>query len=109
MAKPKLSYDVEADRQTAISDYIRKNAGNIEFLRFPHEIIRVAKVEIGSLKKPMDLNVSYTVTGNISIEYRISGGNMTKLYPFACDCKISRGDDDEPVVSNLATIRVRLS
>lgn len=108
MARPKLSYDVKADKETAICDYIRKNVGSIKFLRFPYEVVKTTKVEIGSLKKPMDLNESYTVTGNISIEYRISGGVMTKHCPFAYDCTISRNEDNEPVVSNLASISVRL-
>lgn len=103
MGTTKLSFDVDADKAVAIRDYIRNHAADISFLRFPNDM-KVTKVEISLFKKTEEEPSFLHVRGILRGDYTSGDGIMSKVWPFSCTCRVKRGKDDEPVVSDLAQV-----
>ena len=103
MGKPKLSFDVDADKVVAIRDYIRDHAAEISFLRFPKDM-KVTKVENATIKMANGEPNSFHVYGTLRGDYPKGDDSMSDVWHFSCTCRIRRGEDDAPVVCDLTQV-----
>lgn len=104
MGRPKLSFDVDADKVVAICDYIRDHSAEISFLRFPKKM-KVTKVEGVTFNKTSDDPLFLHVRGILRGDYPCGEGDtMSKVWHFSCTCRIKSGQDNEPVVYDLTQV-----
>ena len=79
MVRPKLSFEVKADKMKAIADYVRTHVSSISFLN---------------------------VSGHVKLGIEKEDGVLENSYFFTCDCELSKGDEGEPIVTGLTGIHV---
>lgn len=105
----KLSYDEESDRKIAVAAYIRKNYDSIKFLgeKVKGKKVKNAEAEVGSCKPISDEKVYWRCLGDVSLSILVGDDDcLAETYHFSCDCKLKRGEQGEPVVSDLDRIQV---
>lgn len=106
MVKRKLSFDVDEDKIAAIAAYVRNNVSTISFMgKMAGVEVRSAKIEIGTTLFPSD-NQHWDIKGHACLEYQKGDGYLTQTFLFSSDCQLSKGENGEPIVSNLTSIQI---
>ena len=107
MVRPKLSFEVKADKMKAIADYVRTHVSSISFLRNAKGLdVKSAILEPVTIQ-PQSENQSYwNVSGHVKLGIEKEDGVLENSYFFTCDCELSKGDEGEPIVTGLTGIHV---
>lgn len=110
MVRPKLSFDKKEDRATAIADFIRENVSSIKFVSEMRgkEVLSATNVFVTNISEMGDDSTHWNVSGRMFLKYvgNEEGMILDQQFRFTCSCKVERGKDDVPVVSDLKTIMV---
>ena len=109
MVRPKLSFDKKEDRATAIADFIRENVSSIEFVgEMRGKRVQSAKDVFVTASRTEEDGTHWNICGEMSLEYVVDeyGGTLGQLFSFAGSCRMERGKDDVPVVSDFKLIRI---
>ena len=102
MVQRKLSFDVNDDKVTAIATYVRKNVSSISFKgKMSGVKVRSANIEIGTVTLFPSDNQHWDIRGHAHLEYQKGDGYLTQTFLFSSDCQLSKGENGEPIVSNL--------
>ena len=95
MVRPKLSFDVKADKMKAIADYVRTHVSSISFLGNAKGLkVKSAILEPGSIQLPSETDSHWNVSGRVKLGIEKEDGN----------CELSKGDEGEPIVTGLTSI-----
>lgn len=107
MVRPKLSFEVKADKMKAIADYVRTHVSSISFLGKAKGLkVKSAFLEPGNIQ-PLSENHSYwNVSGRVKLGIEKEDGVQENSFFFTCDCELSKGDEGEPIVTGLTRIQV---
>ena len=107
MVRPKLPFEVKADKMKAIADYVRTHVSSISFLGKAKGLkVKSAILEPGNIQ-PLSENHSYwNVSGRVKLGIEKEDGVLENSYFFTCDCELSKGDEGEPIVTGLTGIHV---
>lgn len=107
MVQRKLLFDVDNDKVTAIAAYVRNNVSSISFMGKMEEVkVRSAKIEIGTVTPSPSDNQHWGIKGHACLEYQKGDGYLTQTFLFSSDCQLSKGENGEPIVSNLTSIQI---
>ena len=107
MVRPKLSFDVKADKMKAIADYVRTHVSSISFLGNAKGLkVKSAILEPGSIQLPSETDSHWNVSGRVKLGIEKEDGVLENSYFFTCDCELSKGDEGEPIVTGLTRIHV---
>lgn len=110
MVRPKLSFDRKEDRVTAIADFIRNNVSSIEFVSEMRgkDVLSATNVSVTNMSEMDDNSTCWNIDGRMFLKYvsNEEGMILGQQFRFTCSCKVERGKDDVPVVSDLKTIMV---
>ena len=105
MVQPKLSFDVKADKVKAIADYVRTHVSSISFLGKAHGLkVKSALLEPGTIQLPSETDSHWHVSGHVKLGIEKEDDIMEDIFLFTCDCKLSKGDEEEPIVTGLTRI-----
>ena len=107
MVRPKLSFEVKADKMKAIADYVRTHVSSISFLGKAKELkVKSAILEPVTIQ-PQSENHSYrNVSGHVKLGIEKEDGVLENSFFFTCDFELSKGDEGEPIVTGLTRIHV---
>ena len=107
MVRPKLSFEVKADKMKAIADYVRTHVSSISFLRNAKGLdVKSAILELGTILLPSENHLYWNVSGRVKLGIEKEDGVLENSYFFTCDCELSKGDEGEPIVTGLTGIHV---
>ena len=107
MVRPKLSFEVDADKVKAIADYVRTHVSSISFLGKAKGLkIKSAILEPGTIQLPSETDSHWNVSGRVKLGIEKEDGVLENSYFFTCDCELSKGDEGEPIVTGLTGIHV---
>lgn len=107
MVQRKLSFDVNDDKVTAIAAYVRNHVSSITFMgRMEGGEVRNAKIEVGTVTPSPSDNQHWSIKGHACLEYQKGDGYLTQTFLFSSDCQLSKGENGEPIVSNLTSIQI---
>lgn len=107
MVRPKLSFEVDADKVKAIADYVRTHVSSISFLGKAKGLkIKSAILEPGTIQLPSETDSHWNVSGRVKLGIEKEDGVLENSYFFTCDCELSKGDEGEPIVTGLIRIQV---
>ena len=107
MVRPKLSFEVDADKVKAIADYVRTHVSSISFLGKAKGLkIKSAILEPGTIQLPSETDSHWNVSGRVKLGIEKEDGVLENSYFFTCDCELSKGDEGEPIVTGLTKIQV---
>ena len=107
MVQRKLSFDVNDDKVTAIATYVRKNVSSISFKgKMSGVKVRSANIEIGTVTLFPSDNQHWDIRGHAHLEYQKVYCYLTQTFLFSSDCQLSKGENGEPIVSNLTSIQI---
>ena len=107
MVQRKLSFDVNDDKVTAIAAYVRNNISSISFEgKMSGVKVRSAKIEIGPVTPFPSDNQHWSIKGHACLEYQKGDSYLTQTFLFSSDCQLSKGENGEPIVSNLRSIQI---
>ena len=107
MVRPKLSFEVDADKVKAIADYVRTHVSSISFLGKAKGLkIQSAILEPGTIQLPSETDSHWNVSGRVKLGIEKEDGVLENSYFFTCDCELSKGDEGEPIVTGLTRIQV---
>ena len=107
MVRPKLSFEVDADKVKAIADYVRTHVSSISFIgKMAGVKVRSAKIEIGTVTPSPSDNQHWDIKGHAHLEYQKGDDYLTQTFLFSSDCQLSKGENGEPIVSNLTSIQI---
>ena len=107
MVRPKLSFEVDADKVKAIADYVRTHVSSISFLGKAKGLkIKSAILEPGTIQLPSETDSHWNVSGRVKLGIEKEDGVLENSYFFTCDCELSKGDEGEPIVTGLTRIEV---
>ena len=66
MVRPKLSFEVKADKMKAIADYVRTHVSSISFLRNAKGLdVKSAILEPGTIQLPSETDSHWNVSGHV--------------------------------------------
>ena len=107
MVRPKLSFEVDADKVKAIADDVRTHVSSISFLGKAKGLkIKSAILEPGTIQLPSETDSHWNVSGRVKLGIEKEDGVLENSYFFTCDCELSKGDEGEPLVTGLTRIQV---
>lgn len=107
MVRPKLSFEVDADKVKAIADYVRTHVSSISFLGKAKGLeVKSAILELGTIQLPSETNSHWNVSGRVKLGIEKEDGILENSFFFTCDCELSKGDEGEPIVTGLTRIQV---
>ena len=107
MVRPKLSFDVKADRVKAIADYVRTHVSSISFLGKAKGLkVKSAILEPGTIQLPSETDSHWNVSGHVKLGIEKEDGVLENNFFFTCDCELNKGDEGEPIVTGLTGIHV---
>ena len=107
MVRPKLSFDVKADKVKAIADYVRTHVSSISFLGKAKGLkVKSAILEPGTIQLPSETDSHWNVSGHVKLGIEKEDGILENNFFFTCDCELSKGDEGEPIVTGLTKIQV---
>ena len=107
MVRPKLSFEVDADKVKAIADYVRTHVSSISFLGKAKGLeVKSAILEPGTIQLPSETNSHWNVSGRVKLGIEKEDGILENSFFFTCDCELSKGDEGEPIVTGLTGIHV---
>ena len=107
MVRPKLSFDVKADKVKAIADYVRTHVSSISFLGKAKGLkVKSAILEPGSIQLPAETDSHWNVSGRVKLGIEKEDGVLENNFFFTCDCEFKKGDEGEPILSRLTRIQV---
>ena len=107
MVRPKLSFEVKADKMKAIADYVRTHVSSISFLRNAKGLdVKSAILELGTILLPSENHLYWNVSGRVKLGIEKEDGVLENSFFFTCDCELSKGDEGEPIVTGLTRIQV---
>ena len=107
MVRPKLSFEVDADKVKAIADYVRTHVSSISFWGKAKGLkIKSAILEPGTIQLPSETDSHWNVSGRVKLGIEKEDGVLENSYFFTCDCELSKGDEGEPIVTGLTRIQV---
>ena len=107
MVQRKLLFDVDDDKIAAITAYVRNNVSSISFMgKMSGVKVRSAKIEIGTVTLFPSDNQHWSIKGHAHLEYQKGDGYLTQTFLFSSDCQLSKGENGEPIVSNLRSIQI---
>lgn len=107
MVRPKLSFDVKADKMKAIADYVRTHVSSISFLGNAKGLkVKSAILEPGTIQLPSEIDSHWNVSGHVKLGIEMEDGVLEGYFFFTCDCELSKGDEGEPIVAGLTKIQV---
>ena len=107
MVRPKLSFEVDADKVKAIADYVRTHVSSISFLGKAKGLkIKSAILEPGTIQPPSETDSHWNVSGHVKLGIEKEDGVLEDYFFFTCDCVLSKGDEGEPIVTGLTKIQV---
>jgi len=107
MVRPKLSFEVDADKVKAIADYVRTHVSSISFLGKAKGLeVKSAILEPGTIQLPSETNSHWNVSGRVKLGIEKEDGILENSFFFTCDCELSKGDEGEPIVTGLTRIQV---
>lgn len=107
MVRPKLLFEVDADKVKAIADYVRTHVSSISFLGKAKGLkIKSAILEPGTIQLPSETDSHWNVSGRVKLGIEKEDGVLENSYFFTCDCELSKGDEGEPIVTGLTRIQV---
>lgn len=109
MVRPKLSYDEEVDRKTAVAAYIRSNVALLKFTgSMRNQRIKILKnIQVTSLSQKCEKdNSMYEVDGAAVFVCigDLEDDEFETFNKFSCSCKLVRSEQDEPVISDVSLI-----
>lgn len=107
MVQRKLSFDVDDDKIAAITAYVRNNVSSISFIgKMAGVKVRSAKIEIETVTPFPSDSQHWGIKGYACLEYQKGDGYLTQTFLFSSDCQLSKGENGEPIVSNLTSIQI---
>ena len=107
MVRPKLSFEVDADKVKAIADYVRTHVSSISFLGNAKGLeVKSAILEPGSIRLLSETGSHWNVSGHVKLGIEMEDGVLEGYFFFTCDCELSKGDEGEPIVTGLSRIQV---
>ena len=107
MVRPKLSFEVDADKEKAIADYVRTHVSSISFLGNAKGLdVKSAILELGTILLPSENHLYWNVSGRVKLGIEKEDGVLENSFFFTCDCELSKGDEGEPIVTGLTRIQV---
>lgn len=107
MVQRKLSFDVNDDKVIAIAAYVRNHVSSITFMgRMEGVEVRNAKIEVGTVTPSPSDNQHWSIKGHACLEYQKGDGYLTQTFLFSSDCQLRKGENGEPIVSNLTSIQI---
>ena len=107
MVRPKLSFEVDADKVKAIADYVRTHVSSISFLGKAKGLkIKSAILEPGTIQRPSETDSYWNVSGHVKLGIEKEDGVLENNFFFTCNCELSKGDEGEPIVVGLTKIQV---
>ena len=107
MVRPKLSFEVDADKVKAIADYVRTHVSSISFLGKAKGLkVKSAILEPGTILLPSENHLYWNVSGRVKLGIEKEDGVLENSFFFTCDCELSKGDEGEPIVTGLTRIQV---
>ena len=107
MVQRKLSFDVDDDKIAAITAYVRNNISSISFIgKMAGVKVISAKIEGGTVTPFPSDNQHWSIKGHACLEYQKGDGYLTQTFLFSSDCQLSKGENGEPIVSNLTSIQI---
>ena len=79
MVRPKLSFDVKADKMKAIADYVRTHVSSISFLGNAKGLkVKSAILEPGTIQLPSETDSHWNVSGHIKLGIDKEDGVLEK-------------------------------
>ena len=107
MVRPKLSFEVKADKMKAIADYVRTHVSSISFLGKAKGLkVKSAILEPGTIQQPSETDSHWNVSGHVKLGIEKEDGVLENNFFFTCDCELNKGDEGEPIVTGLTRIQV---
>lgn len=107
MVRPKLSFDVKADKMKAIADYVRTHVSSISFLGNAKGLkVKSAILEPGTIRLLSETDSHWNVSGHVKLGIEKEDGVLENNFFFTCDCEFKKGDEGEPIVTGLTRIQV---
>lgn len=107
MVRPKLSFEVDADKEKAIADYVRTHVSSISFLGNAKGLdVKSAILEQGTIQPRSEKHSYWNVSGRVKLGIEKEDGVLENSFFFTCDCELSKGDEGEPIVTGLTRIQV---
>ena len=107
MVRPKLSFEVDADKEKAIADYVRTHVSSISFLGKAKGLkVKSAILEPGSIQLPSETDSHWNVSGRVKLGIEKEDGVLENSFFFTCDCEVKKGDEGETIVTGLTRIQV---
>lgn len=107
MVRPKLSFEVDADKEKAIADYVRTHVSSISFLGNAKGLdVKSAILELGTIQPRSENHSYWNVSGRVKLDIEKEDGVLENSFFFTCDCELSKGDEGEPIVTGLTRIQV---
>ena len=107
MVRPKLSFEVDADKEKAIADYVRTHISSISFLGNAKGLdVKSAILELGTIQPRSENHSYWNVSGRVKLGIEKEDGVLENSFFFTCDCELSKGDEGEPIVTGLTRIQV---
>ena len=107
MVRPKLSFEVKADKTKAIADYLRTHVSSISFLRNAKGLdVKSAILEPVTIQPQSENHSYWNVSGHVKLGIEKEDGVLENSFFFTCDCELSKGDEGEPIVTGLTRIQV---
>ena len=107
MVRPKLSFEVDADKEKAIADYVRTHVSSISFLGNAKGLdVKSAILEPVTIQPQSENDSHWNVNGHIKLGIEKEDGILETNFLFTCNCELSKGDEGEPMVIGLRRIQV---
>ena len=107
MVRPKLSFEVDADKEKAIADNVRTHVSSISFLGNAKGLdVKSAILELGTIQPRSENHSYWNVSGRVKLGIEKEDGILENSFFFTCDCELSKGDEGEPIVTGLTRIQV---
>ena len=105
MVRPKLSFEVKADKMKAIADYVRTHVSSISFLGKAKGLkVKSAILESITIQPQSENDSDWNVNGYIKLGIEKEDGILETNFLFTCNCELSKGDEGEPIVTRLTSI-----
>lgn len=107
MVRPKLSFDVKADKVKAIADYVCTHVPSISFLGKAKGLkVKSAILELGTIQLSSETDSHWNVSGHVKLGIEMEDGVLEDYFFFTCDCELNKGDEGELIVTGLTRIQV---
>lgn len=106
MGRPKLLFKNDADKATAVYDYIRQHVAEIDFKGTTEEVATITGRNPWTIQSYSDDENRFKVVGDAELLLKREDGTLSKWFKFSMDCTIIEAEDNTPQVSNLSYILV---